>query len=547
MGTFKHYMNESNSLYKINEGADMLDISIKHIDKVLKKDKDIELFLKDDVIVEEGLDGVKISLIRLDTKFDSSDFTKNWVVGYKGNILYPEEYYNLDNAAIKKSSIGSYQFKFIFDHLNKIHFSTKNIPTNTELFIEFLINKPTIGRNYKYKHGLILIAHSKSEYKINNGKLRTKPTGFFQDKLEEYAKILKLEMPPLLFKGRLYPEQEFLKGIKSPLLEEAYQKHFLNVDINDVKLYLASIKNIFLDVQSRYGNEIEKAVFKSKKFGFLKFSQEDQTGTLGKELRDKNKFEYKMDIEDENKYWNEIKEIALNIVSKLNLGKQLNELLKDINIYIQRMTEDEFPYHSKLTLIQKQEGLLLTTKNIVIRKLPGNNNALMLGRFQPLTLGHEKMIDTAYKECDNVWVSLIKGNKSEVDKNPFPIELQEEMLRLVYPNINIITASTGNILTIINKIEDNINVIYAGTDRVDSYNSQLSRLPDVEVREIKRTDEDISATKVRTAIINNDINAFKSMVNPKSHHLFDKYRKILVASERLQVKTFKEFHNTYKG
>jgi citrate lyase synthetase len=58
--------------------------------------------------------------------------------------------------------------------------------------------------------------------------------------------------------------------------------------------------------------------------------------------------------------------------------------------------------------------------------------------------------------------------------------------------------------------------LFAGTDRVKGYESQIDRYKeqlniDIKVDEIKRSDEDISATKVRNALIDDDWDTFKKM------------------------------------
>jgi citrate lyase synthetase len=49
----------------------------------------------------------------------------------------------------------------------------------------------------------------------------------------------------------------------------------------------------------------------------------------------------------------------------------------------------------------------------------------------------------------------------------------------------------------------------------------------LEIKEIKRTDEDISATKVREALINNDIEAFKKLTDKKMHKMFEELKAII--------------------
>ena len=73
----------------------MLDISIKALDKSITSKKKAIDFIKKHVRVVEKIDGTKLTLIRNDEPFDPDDYTKNWIVSYKGRIIYPTEFKGL--------------------------------------------------------------------------------------------------------------------------------------------------------------------------------------------------------------------------------------------------------------------------------------------------------------------------------------------------------------------------------------------------------------------------------------------------------------------
>lgn len=59
---------------------------------------------------------------------------------------------------------------------------------------------------------------------------------------------------------------------------------------------------------------------------------------------------------------------------------------------------------------------------------------LIVGRFQPLHLGHMDMIDRAAELCDDVLVFVGSSQESGTGNNPFTYELRKEMLEAVYGN-----------------------------------------------------------------------------------------------------------------
>ena len=541
----KNYIKKS--LLKINEAQlTHLHMSILAASKWLTSDKRKADFLTSPVIVEMKSDGVHLTAFK---KGSTGDFMKDWIIAYKGNILYPEEFDFAANSTIKQKSIGASQFKIALDHFKEIAPKVaRKIPVGTELFIEYLIKKPTLMSNYKRNHRMILIGYTKSDYdkkKAKVGKLITKPGPMENEKRSEYAEILGIDEPLVIFEGILGSKLTFEKGIKNKQLKQIYQEFSPAMHWDNPDLLIDDIRQIFLAVESRYGGKEEGVVifllgsgsykYKGKSVqAILKFQQEYQ---LSKEDRLKKKLQFKADnIEDENQYWKNVKLAALEIVNKINdFDKPLNDLLKEVALSLKNYRPDFS--HPKKDVLNIKDDIQLTAKQLIIKKLPGNDNGLIIGRFQPLTLGHKKMIDTALEQCDNVYICIIKGKKSEKDKNPLPLELQEEMLKEVYKSkigkkLFIISAQTGNLITIINKTKDNINKVFAGTDRVQAYKKQLERSLDVNVVEIKRSDDDISATQVRNAIKNDDYETFKKLVPKQIVKYWDVLKKYIKSKEK---------------
>jgi hypothetical protein len=94
------------------------------------------------------------------------------------------------------------------------------------------------------------------------------------------------------------------------------------------------------------------------------------------------------------------------------------------------------------------------------------------------------------------------------------------MLELTFGDkIEIFEATSGNLMTLMNRTNENINWIMAGSDRVKAYEKMLERNKDVKVYEIPRTDEDISASKVINEI--EDEKYFKKNTPKEIHSLYN--------------------------
>jgi cytidyltransferase-like protein len=150
---------------------------------------------------------------------------------------------------------------------------------------------------------------------------------------------------------------------------------------------------------------------------------------------------------------------------------------------------------------------------------------LFVGRFQPLTKAHIHIIEQISNENDRGIIFLVKANKKNSVNNPFNEDLQRNMINEVIPsNIDVVTLPSAYFVDYINTLPNDEFTIYAGTDRVESY-SRFSKYMEhektLEVKEVTRTDEDISATKVREALKSDDYSTFETLIDERVHKYFE--------------------------
>lgn len=464
-----------------------LDISIKSVEKYLTNRSKIEDFFTKEVTITQKTDGVKLTVLKVNNNGNLNDY----IFSYKGNILYPGEFNYLTTEEIAKYSIGASQFQFVFNHFRSL--GKNEIPINTELFIEFLMNKPTLMSNYSTPHKMVLIAHSPCKYDMSFGKLNTIST-FQEEKVQNYADELKLDTPRLLFKGVL---NNFKEGIKDKELLKNYSE---SLDLTKIE----NIKQLFLSVHSYYGGQEEGVVLSYDNIK-LKFVQDYQHS---KEERLKVKMKYKEDdFEEESKYWESIN----NTVQELIKDIPVSDLSESLCILSEKIKQTYFKiHHTKKSLINIKDDIQLTSKLKLIKQLPGNNNALVLGKFRVLTNGHIKMIQQAISNYDNVVICIVTSKDTKRTK-----ELRYNMVRTAFPDLNIIHSESGNLIRIIQKSPININAIVAGTDRVPTYSKQLEK-SDIKIEEVRR--DDISATDVINHMFNYEY--FLKSTPIKIHNLY---------------------------
>lgn len=142
---------------------------------------------------------------------------------------------------------------------------------------------------------------------------------------------------------------------------------------------------------------------------------------------------------------------------------------------------------------------------------------IFIGRVTPVTVAHQKIINDAIKKYSHVYIIIIEGEKSsQLSKNFLTFAQRKEILKITNPKAEPILSRIGYIPDIIEKEKiDTSNgvVIIAGSDRIDGYRRQFKGVSyPVIFDEIKRTDEDVSASKVRQALADKDFSSYRRMV-----------------------------------
>lgn len=159
---------------------------------------------------------------------------------------------------------------------------------------------------------------------------------------------------------------------------------------------------------------------------------------------------------------------------------------------------------------------------------------LYFSRFQPLHIGHTKIINYMSSKHEKAYIVLVKGSKSSEDKrkNPFDIELQLDMLNAVKSaNIEIVVSHTGFIPLVVNEYFNAYNTFtaYCGEDRKNDfirfseYLLKDNKLLNIDVMDFDR--DNISGTLVRKLLIEDKKSLVLDMIPKEIHKFYDNLRK----------------------
>jgi cytidyltransferase-like protein len=281
----------------------------------------------------------------------------------------------------------------------------------------------------------------------------------------------------------------------------------------------------------------------------------------------------------QNKVLSELFKIALGSFRKKrnketaiinsDLMSQINEIVEEIESIIMGKTNEKDVMDFKKYLInQKLNGDVspimegLTVDYPDQGKKPVN---MFVGRFQPFTLGHAKVIDTISKQNGHpVVVILIKSKtkkKEDAFKRPYDEETQLAMLNKLkskYPIEKVYILDRAAIDYMFNAMRaDGYEPVLwgTGTDRLKTYSYQVDKpeyreslncREDFGLFEIPRSGKNISATQVRNAMLDGDEKTFKKLTPRPIHGMYTELRTKLEVSMGVAESKFMTFEQFVK-
>jgi phosphopantetheine adenylyltransferase len=189
-------------------------------------------------------------------------------------------------------------------------------------------------------------------------------------------------------------------------------------------------------------------------------------------------------------------------------------------------------YYGKYQKRALLESNLYEGKLNLIHEEPGKQSVnILVGRFQPPTLGHIKVLRRLHAK-NSLPVVVIQVRSKTGKKTPFE---NETILKIwmdiakQYKFIDAIReAPTGFLDQILNVLRPEYEPVLWGTgsDRLADYNRMIKLygkeanvLPEFQTSEIKRDSKNISATEVREALLTGNEKEFKKLT-PKAEHKF---------------------------
>jgi hypothetical protein len=535
-----------------------------------------QAFLDDPSIkIVEKIDGTKLTLLRRNNEFDPDNYSKNWYIAYKGNVIYPGEAQGLASREeeVRATSSGTAQYSLVHSHLSRVHRNTASIPQGTEFFLEFVQRKPTISREYPRKHGIFLTLFGPSRYKVTGTHLVTNITPVDDEvKLEEYARLLDVNTYPTLFEGSLSSLQSLQSGIRSASIErrvadmiDKVRAAYSDSSPDRPLKIVDTLYEIFSDFDTSLSTETERSPAEGSVF------RTSATRALYKALRfDQHDVEHRQTMkqkfraatrEDEQAYWDGVIAIANEISAEYAPAQRRNVPEADLNSTLEDIHQECYfdsaianrlgALNHPKSLIQRQEDLFLTTKSQVMRRLEiGTQSGISIGIFvvagKPVHAGHWSMIGLASQECDE---ALIITSTSGRDELPPGVMIDawkavlEPQFHRDYPNATLIITPESPLQLAVDKMRQLKDVVskfvfysddedargkYA-SERMSDYIRDPVAFSKLQQRPVARSETvQISGTRMRQFLATNDKRSFDEYVpQTLGQDMKDKYWSIL--------------------
>lgn len=185
------------------------------------------------------------------------------------------------------------------------------------------------------------------------------------------------------------------------------------------------------------------------------------------------------------------------------------------------------------------------------------DTGLIVGRFNTLHKGHQKLIDTGLLLCDRLLILVGSAQEAGTERNPLNVSTRIKMIQTIYDdservmifalpdmtNENDICPEWGKYLL------SNVDRYIYKAPEIMIYGNDDSRSGWFDTEDIKHTSElivnrhelPISATMLRTLMALNLRKMWMEYVDPKLHKMYDDLR-----NEMMTVPYYQELESTLK-
>ena len=188
------------------------------------------------------------------------------------------------------------------------------------------------------------------------------------------------------------------------------------------------------------------------------------------------------------------------------------------------------------------------------------DSGLIVGRFQTFHKGHQRLVETGLTLCDRLLILVGSAQECGTVRNPLNIQTRIDMIRTVYDTDRIMIYGLSD-MTDENDIRPewgryllgNVDRYLYKAPELMIYGNDESRSRWFDVEDIKDTSEfivnrgslPISATMLRTMMVQDNRKDWMQWVDPRLHKMYDRIRTELMTVSYYQDMA-KNFETKFK-
>ncbi len=173
---------------------------------------------------------------------------------------------------------------------------------------------------------------------------------------------------------------------------------------------------------------------------------------------------------------------------------------------------------------------------------------LVVGRFQHFHIGHKSLVENAFKLCDRVLILVGSSQEQGTLRNPYFASTRIDVIRQIYgtdsdsliikelsdlTDENDITSEWGRYVlsNVKMHIRKSPSLMVYGNDEFRSKWFDPEDITETAELVMPRSRIPISATMLREALVRDDFEYWSKFVDEKTHKMYDRLRRELLATE----------------
>ena len=170
-------------------------------------------------------------------------------------------------------------------------------------------------------------------------------------------------------------------------------------------------------------------------------------------------------------------------------------------------------------------------------------NGIILGRFQPFHKGHASIVEQALEKADRVLILVGSAQESRTVRNPYSYEERARLIKKIFPErvilyplrdlgIGDVNGWGEYVITSAEKaLGEKAECLFLGHEEKNAKWLSPERKAQIDLVELSRASIPISATMVRSFLLEDDFEGYKQAMKEELYEDYAWLREVLLGIE----------------